>query len=110
MVSFIVICIIASTISFCTETIPSLGGGKHEKIFWYLEIFFITVFTIEYICRLWASVPEKMSLQKFVFDPMNMIDVLSILPFFIDPAFMYLAKESEFKVDLRVLRALRLMR
>lgn len=108
-VTFIVICIILSTISFCAETVPTLNG-KYATTFYFLEIFFVTVFSIEYVTRLWASVPEKMTLQKFVFDPMNMIDVLSILPFFIDLLLLYIAKETEFSVDLRVLRALRLMR
>lgn len=109
VVTFIVICIILSTVSFCAETVPTLSG-KYEHVFQILEIFFVTVFTIEYLLRLWASVPEKMPLNKFVLDPMNIIDVLSILPFFVDLALMYLAKESEWNVDLRVLRALRLMR
>jgi voltage-gated potassium channel len=89
--------------------VPTLSG-KYAHIFGILEICFVTIFTIEYLLRLWASVPEKMTFNKFVFDPMNIIDVLSILPFFIDLLFMYLAKESDFTVDLRVLRALRLMR
>lgn len=109
-VTFIVVCILLSTISFCAETMPILSG-KYEHIFHILEIFFVTVFTIEYICRLWASVPDKMTFSEFVFSPMNIIDVLSIVPFFIDLAIMYFApKESGFNVDLRVLRALRLMR
>merc|ERR1719171_180544 len=51
-----------------------------------------------------------MTAQKFIFDPMNMIDILSILPFFVDLFIMYVLKDSAINVDLRVLRALRLMR
>lgn len=109
VVSFIVVCIIASTISFCAETLPELNG-RYDHIFTSLEIFFMAIFTTEYLLRLWASVPEKMTFQRFVFDPMNMIDVLSILPFFIDLLLAYLATEGAVNVDLRVLRALRLMR
>lgn len=109
MVTFIVICIILSTISFCAETLPELSH-RYAHVFFRLEIFFMVVFTIEYLSRLWASVPEKMTAQKFIFDPMNMIDILSILPFFVDLFIMYVLKDSAINVDLRVLRALRLMR
>jgi len=108
-VSFIVVCIILSTISFCAETLPELAG-RYSHVFFYLEIFFMAVFTTEYLLRLWASVPEKMTFQKFVFDPMNMVDVLSILPFFVDLLLIYVAKGTGSTIDLRVLRALRLMR
>ena len=71
------------------------------------EIFSIIIFTIEYILRLWTSTllyPDKNSFVarvKYVFSFMAIIDLLSILPFYL-PFF--------FNVDLRVLRALRLVR
>merc|ERR1719235_1445716 len=51
-----------------------------------------------------------MTFQKFVLDPMNIVDILSIAPFFIDLLLVYLNKGQGSNVDLRVLRALRLMR
>ena len=71
------------------------------------EIFSIIIFTIEYILRLWTSTllyPDKNSFVarvKYIFSFMAIIDLLSILPFYL-PFF--------FNVDLRVLRALRLVR
>eukprot|EP00746_Dinoflagellata_sp_MGD_P088379 gnl/MRDRNA2_/MRDRNA2_34974_c0_seq1.p1 gnl/MRDRNA2_/MRDRNA2_34974_c0~~gnl/MRDRNA2_/MRDRNA2_34974_c0_seq1.p1 ORF type:complete len:389 (+),score=63.50 gnl/MRDRNA2_/MRDRNA2_34974_c0_seq1:140-1306(+) len=111
VVFFIILCIIASTIAFCLETVPSMGEKYHE-VFWAFEIFFVAVFTIEYIIRFWASVPEKMTAVQFMFSPLNVIDLLSIAPFFITLALKTFAKGSEryFDFDFRVLRAFRLVR
>lgn len=71
------------------------------------EIFSIIIFTIEYILRLLTSTllyPDKNSFVariKYIFSLMAIIDLVSILPFYL-PFF--------FSVDLRVLRALRLFR
>lgn len=109
VVFFIILCIIASTITFCLETIPRME--KHHDIFWGLEIFFVTIFTIEYIFRFWASVPEKMSFAAFLFSPLNVIDLLSIAPFYLTLAMKHFAKSDyHLDFDLRVLRALRLVR
>lgn len=108
VVTFILFCIIASSIAFCLETVPELQ--MHQKLFLSLEVFFVTVFTIEYVCRFWSSVPEKMTWQQFMFAPLNMIDILSILPFFIDLFVIYYMHESSYDLDLRFLRSLRLLR
>ena len=88
------ILIIASIISSSIETIPSL----ETSTIYYLhkfEIFSIVVFTIEYLVRIYAS-DKKLS---YIFSFYGLVDLLSILPF-------YLA----FFVDLRALKAFRLFR
>lgn len=108
-VFFIILCIVASTIAFCLETVPSME--KHHEVFFVLEVFFVTVFTIEYIARFWASVPEKMSATQFMFSPLNLIDILSIAPFFIGLVMLHVFQDKHYlDWDLRVLRALRLVR
>jgi len=108
MVAFILLCIVASSICFCLETMPTLQ--MHQELFIKLEVFFVTVFSIEYVCRFWSSVPEKMSWQQFMFSPMNMIDLLAIIPFFVDLIVIYYLHESSYDLDLRFLRSLRLLR
>jgi len=109
VVTFILLCIIASSIAFCLETVPQLQ--MYQELFLQLEIFFVTVFTIEYVLRFWSSVPEKMTWQEFMFAPLNMIDILSILPFFVDLIIIYYLKmENVWDMDLRFLRSLRLLR
>lgn len=72
-----------------------------------LEIFSIVVFTIEYALRIWTApcmFPKKRAGQarlRYVFTFMSLVDLLSILPFYI-PFII--------SIDLRVLRALRMFR
>jgi hypothetical protein len=109
MVTFILLCIVASSIAFCLETVPELQ--MHQELFLRLEVFFVTVFTIEYVSRFWSSVPDKMTWQQFMFAPLNVIDILSILPFFVDLFVIYYLKTDQtYDLDLRFLRALRLLR
>ncbi|OPX85483.1 MAG: Cyclic nucleotide-gated potassium channel [Pelotomaculum sp. PtaB.Bin104] len=88
------------------ETVNSL----HEKYAFYfnvLEIITVSVFSVEYVLRLWTCTfldkyknPITGRL-RFAFTPMLIIDLMSILPFFI-PMII--------SVDTRFLRALRLLR
>ena len=102
---FIVILISLNVVSVFIETfeLPLFYANILRKF----EIFSIIIFTIEYILRLWTSTllyPDKNSFVarvKYIFSLMAIIDLLSILPFYL-PFF--------FNVDLRVLRALRLVR
>jgi len=96
---FILLCIVASTACFCLETLPALE--KYEKVWYYSELFFITVFTTEYVVRFWATPLPK---TQFVTEPFNIIDLLAILPFYLE----LVMQGSTF--DLRVLRAIRLVR
>ena len=82
---------------------------QYESQLYWLELFSVFVFTIEYILRLW-SCPEdptyvkdspQISRVKYVFTPMAIIDLVAIAPFYL--AFL-------FNIDLRFLRVLRLLR
>lgn len=71
----------------------------------YFEIISIVIFTIEYLLRIWtADLLHKNSKHphlKYIFSFMSLIDVLSILPFYIPFILPF---------DLRFLRMLRLLR
>jgi len=73
----------------------------------FFEIFSITVFTIEYILRIWTADKIYPSLTpfrariKYMFSFMALVDLFAILPFYLP---------FIFPVDLRVLRMLRLLR
>lgn len=91
---FIQFVIVLSLISFSLETLPDLSSGTREilKGFEYLSI---TIFTIEYILRLWVA-DKKL---KFIFSFYGLIDLLAILPFYLS-----------FGIDLRTIRIFRLIR
>ena len=100
----IIVLIIISIISIILSTFQNIPTyiTKITTVFEYISII---IFTIEYALRIWTSDliydlgPVK-SRIKFAFTFMAIIDLLSILPFYI----------SFVHIDLRLLRALRLFR
>jgi voltage-gated potassium channel len=86
--------IIISLLSFTIETLPNLS----EVTISYLrlvEIFCVSIFTIEYISRVLVATNKS----AFCFSFFGIIDLLAILPFY------FLSG-----VDLRSVRAFRLLR
>ncbi len=73
----------------------------------YIEIISVIIFTIEYLLRLWTAdllYPDTnciLAKFRYIFSFMAIIDLLSILPFYLPLIFL---------IDLRVLRALRIIR
>ena len=94
-------CILGSTITYAIETIPTQEGNAVVWFDW--EIFFVSVFICEYVLRLWA---RRVSLFTFVTRPMNVIDLLAVLPFFIELLILYTGTY----LDTRFLRSVRLLR
>ena len=67
----------------------------HKRQLRWFEIFSVTVFTIEYVLRLWLTKPTKAYALSFF----GIVDLLAILPFYISSG-----------VDLRSIRVFRLLR
>lgn len=78
-----------------------------SKILNYVEIVSFIIFGIEYLLRLWTAdllypdYPKYKAKLKYMFSFMAIIDLLSVLPFYI---------QFIIPVDLRVLRVLRMIR
>lgn len=98
--------IILNVLAVALETVHSVYA-PHKVQFRSFEIFSIVIFTIEYICRIYASDSaypasgRTRSACKYIFSFAGLIDLASILPFYL-PMFVHL--------DLRFLRVLRLAR
>lgn len=86
-----------------TFTLPPLLS----TIFYWADVFSVIIFTIEYLLRVWTAnrlrrdLSRVTSRAKYIFSPMALIDVLSILPFYITLLF---------PIDLSILRVLRVAR
>ncbi len=90
----IAILIVYSVICFSIETLPDLSLDTIQLLR-YSEILIVSIFTLEYLYRLYISA-EKF---KFIFGFYGIIDLLAILPFYLATA-----------IDLRSLRLIRLLR
>lgn len=94
--------ILLSIIIFCIETLPVLKDSFH--VFFILNAVCSSWFTFEYVIRLIAS-PNKI---KFLKGVLNILDLLSILPFYVT---LSVAKESAGSIGiLRVMRVIRVCR
>ncbi len=104
----IVSLIILNVIAIILESVPSIYAGNKALFFWF-EAFSVAIFTIEYVFRVWSSIELDYvdqrrpiySRLKFMCSPLILIDLLSILPFYLSFYFAF---------DLRFLRVLRLLR
>lgn len=105
---FSLLIIIMSIVSFCWETIPEYRGPNlpPEKqltvdILNDIEIFCIAYFTFEILIR-FICAPQKCA---FIKDFLNIIDLVSVLPFYITQIFTISGN-----VSIYFLRAVRLVR
>jgi len=80
---------------------------RYETAFYVFEVFSVTMFTLEYLARVWSCVEEQTyqpgwrGRLRYMATPMAIIDLLAILPFYLS---IFIT------ADLRILRALRLLR
>jgi voltage-gated potassium channel len=98
--------IFLNVLSVILETMPELEY-QFSTVFALFEVVSIGIFTIEYLSRLWACIEDTRyqvpvwGRLRYMLTAMSLVDLLSILPFYIPLVI---------PLDLRVLRALRLFR
>jgi len=86
--------IILSIITFSIETLPDLEEQTRHYLRMF-EVITVSIFTVEYISRFIVATSKK----AFVFSFFGIVDMLSILPFYLSTG-----------LDLRAVRMLRLFR
>ena len=112
IVDFCLIALISgSVLAVILESLPTIEKSYASALYWF-EIVTIAVFSVEYVLRVWSCVerdadalanPIKTRL-RFMVSFHAIIDLLAILPFYI------LLFGAFGKVDMRFLRAVRLLR
>ena len=107
-----IIFIIASVAAVFLETIPSVHEPLKLEFYWF-DTVSIAVFTVEYLLRLYAA-PEQerdqsgiMSRLSFMKRPGSLVDLIAILPYYLQ---FILAADLRFIRIVRVLRVLKLTR
>ncbi|NOX67763.1 MAG: ion transporter [Gammaproteobacteria bacterium] len=108
----IVALICASVVAVVLESIATLETEYADWFYWF-EVVTVSVFSVEYFCRVWSSVEKEnrnhsdssfIVRLRFVFSFHAMIDVIAILPFYL----LTFGLTGGF--DMRFLRAVRLLR
>ncbi|MDD3777035.1 MAG: ion transporter [Actinomycetota bacterium] len=103
---FLIAIITLNLIAIVLNSVISIASSYYQ-VFRYFEIFSVTIFTMEYLLRLWVSninpafKGKVRGRIKFIFTPLAVIDLLAVLPFYL-PFVIH--------VDLRFLRIMRLIR
>jgi voltage-gated potassium channel len=102
---FLIALILLNVVAVVMQTVEPVERQLHE-LFRTLEVFSVTVFSAEYLARLWVCTQKSQfghghwGRLRYALTPMALIDLLAILPFFI----------SGLAIDLRFLRVMRLLR
>ena len=95
-----------NVLAIILESVNTIYSQFSTAFFWF-EVFSVTVFTIEYLVRLWTIVEKRtksgnnVTRWQYVKSPLAIIDLLAILPFYL---------QLFFSLDLRFLRIVRLLR
>lgn len=103
--------IILSVFAVMLETIQELGRayGPYFELF---EFGTVSVFTVEYLVRVWCAVEDEryrrpiLGRLRYMISPLALIDLIAILPFFAP----FLAKDLLFIRSVRLFRLFRLLR
>ena len=107
----LILLIVASVLAVIVESVESVAQKYAVELYWF-EIFTISVFSIEYVLRVWSCVEEENNDQRsalstrlrFMGSFQAIVDLLAVLPFYL----LTLGLLGSF--DLRFLRAVRLLR
>ena len=105
----IAILVVVNILAVTLESVSDFSE-RYTSQFFVLEFFSVMFFSIEYLLRLWSSAAKQTDSEKifgssrlgYMLSFSGLIDVISILPFYLQALFPGL--------DLRVLRTLRLLR
>ena len=106
LAGFLMGLILVNVIAVIAETVEELATA-YQILFYWLEVFSVAVFTIEYLLRLWVAPLDPRfrgavaGRVRYALTPMALVDLLAILPFYLPAAL---------SLDLRMVRLLRLFR
>eukprot|EP00198_Chlamydomonas_reinhardtii_P001293 XP_001690628.1 predicted protein [Chlamydomonas reinhardtii] len=99
--------ILLSTVAFCLETVPAYSEDRNraaDQTFMIIETVTVQIFAADYLLRLISSP----NVWQFIIAPLNIIDLVSIVPWYIEKGLSGSALQGT--AVFRVLRLLRVFR
>jgi len=110
----IILLIVVNLVAAALESVPDLKA-RYGAEFAAIEWFSLSVFTVEYLARLWCAVehtpdrhlPPTRSRLRFALSPSGAVDLLAVLPFWLA---LVLPLDLRFLLVFRVVRFLKLTR
>jgi voltage-gated potassium channel len=109
---FLIILIFMNIVAIILESVHEINA-QYSEFFTALERFSITIFTLEYFLRIWTSVDNpkyKFKRTNYLKSGIAIIDLLSILPFYLDFVLGFVPIELLFLRIVRLFRLLRLLK
>ena len=104
--------ILLNTVAIILESMPSLAE-HYQWWFTTFEIFSVSIFTLEYLLRLWTCTIDPRFASplrgrlRFLLTPFALVDLFAILPFYLP---FVVSLDLRFVRILRVVRLLRLLK
>lgn len=106
--------VLLSVLSVILETVPSVKA-EYGTLLTDFELFAVIMFTLEYVMRLWAApehppwrrLPAWKARLRYVMTPTAIIDLVTVLPFYLA---YFVAADFRVFVMFRLLRLLKLAR
>ena len=104
---FFMMMVFISSFAFCIETLPRFeDDAQAGDVFYGIELFSLVIFTTEYVlrsicCPHWTS---------FVVQPLNVVDLVAILPFYLQLMLPMSVDSVQVVRTIRLVRVLRILR
>jgi voltage-gated potassium channel len=109
---FLIILIFINISAIILESVESINA-EYSDFFAALERFSVVIFSIEYVLRIWTAVENpryNFSRTKYLVSGMAVIDLLSILPFYLDVVLGFMPIQLLFLRAIRLFRLFRLLK
>ncbi|GLC74566.1 hypothetical protein PLESTF_001528100 [Pleodorina starrii] len=103
---FIIVIILLNTITFCIESVPRYANTPVYESLTVVDYVCMGIFTAEYVARL-ATCPD---LPRFLRSLSNLIDLVAILPFYVELCVKGTSTEAFQTRVVRLLRVFRVLR
>ena len=113
----LIVLISLSVVAVVLESVPEIEARFSAQLYWF-EVFTVSIFTVEYLLRVWSSVERHevkprsafLSRLRFMVSFHAIIDLLAILPFYLLTFGLFGGMDMRFLRAFRLLRVLKLTR